>query len=662
MGRSHKLTLTDWTTANNALDQFYGGNKSELTKSLKMSRTTVTRFFNQEPIGESSFRKICKVLRLNWEKISSVDDPTPFPSDQPTVQVESDEVSIKQVRERCRQKILSQHSRMRLLSGEEIGVDQLYVDVWLLGKPEKGHLNTPESLLRNFDVAKDRLALGRRIQRNPGLEIANRTSKLIILGKPGSGKTTFLKHLAVDWCKDEFQPNRLAIFIELRKIQDDYWNIWSAIGQESGIENWPHFADTKIQIGNLKSQRENLDPKGENYFNDASTLNKRIKALERQLKDFSLHHFLRRGELLLLIDGFDELATLQLRNSIHNQILEIAKDYPENSLVLTCRTQILEVIPKGFDLVEVADFNSEQVKKFVQNWFSASGYTRVESNKYWEKINHTAISQPELKELTRTPVLLSLMCLILQDEGEIPTNRNWLYKKSIKLLLSRWNTGKQIDTWEVGPEIYRQLNLEDKEAILIEIAARKFENPRNFVLFEQNDLAMQISQKLNLNSLQEGIAVLRAIETQHGLLIERADELWSFSHLTFQEYFTFKWLTQLPHQQLAKKISSQRWKDVVEQLVKSQQPSDRLVRLIKQAIDQSISQESVIQEFLERAFEKSSKTQFSWNSTAVRIMFGSYELTLDSALKLLSDFGFPLEKSESMLTNVRAVDLGVSSD
>jgi hypothetical protein len=43
-------------------------------------------------------------------------------------------------------------------------------------------------------------------------------------------------------------------------------------------------------------------------------------------------------------------------------------------------------------------------------------------------------------------------------------------------------------------------------------------------------------------------------------------------------------------------------------------------------------------------------------------MFGSYELTLDSALKLLSDFGFPLEKSESMLTNVRAVDLGVSSD
>jgi len=32
-------------------------------------------------------------------------------------------------------------------------------------------------------------------------------------------------------------------------------------------------------------------------------------------------------------------------------------------------------------------------------------------------------------------------------------------------------------------------------------------------------------------------AVLKSIEAQHGLLVERA-EIYSFSHLTFQEYFT----------------------------------------------------------------------------------------------------------------------------
>ena len=75
-----------------------------------------------------------------------------------------DETLIQKVREHCCQKILTQHSRMRLLSGEEIGVEQLYVDVWLLGKPERNYFNTSESLLNSFDIAEDRLALGKRLQ------------------------------------------------------------------------------------------------------------------------------------------------------------------------------------------------------------------------------------------------------------------------------------------------------------------------------------------------------------------------------------------------------------------------------------------------------------------------------------------------------------------
>jgi len=38
--------------------------------------------------------------------------------------------------------------------------------------------------------------------------------------------------------------------------------------------------------------------------------------------------------------------------------------------------------------------------------------------------------------------------------------------------------------------------------------------------------------------LQLSEAVLKSIEAQHGLLVERGREIYSFSHLTFQEYFT----------------------------------------------------------------------------------------------------------------------------
>ncbi|MBD2070359.1 hypothetical protein H6F93_23080 [Leptolyngbya sp. FACHB-671] len=47
MERSRKLVLANWTQANDALIQFFAGNKSELAKHLKMSRTTVTAFLSQ---------------------------------------------------------------------------------------------------------------------------------------------------------------------------------------------------------------------------------------------------------------------------------------------------------------------------------------------------------------------------------------------------------------------------------------------------------------------------------------------------------------------------------------------------------------------------------------------------------------------------------------
>jgi predicted NACHT family NTPase len=520
MGRSRKLTLTDWTAANNALMQYFEGNKSKLAGHLSMSRTTINDFFNERPVGESSFRKICLALRLRQQQVSSPIVPTETVVNGSVnsqgqleraykievliywqilqLNVEHQiEISVEQIRQRYRQKILDQHSRIRLLSGEEIGVDQLYVDVWLLGKPEHRHFNTPKSLLSNFDIENDRLALSKRLQRNPGFGIANSNPKLVILGKPGSGKTTFLKHLAIDWCKGKFQSEQIAVLIELRQIKDSLWNIWSVIGQELGFDDWQHFSEVKEKINKAKEEINKLRVSEGTTKKPEDDLKKEIEQLEGQLKSLPLYHLLEKGRLLILMDGLDELTSSELRHSVQLQLRVISQDYPRNRFILTCRTQIIDTIPTGFTSVEVADFNPEQVRQFVQNWFTASGQSEAEVTKQWETIQYATTHQSDLKELTVTPVLLSLICLVLQDErGEMPADRGWLYKKGIKLLLSRWNNEKAIKGWEIGTEAYRQLSIEDKEALLIEIAARKFEDPKNFVLFEQDELVEQIIQIL----------------------------------------------------------------------------------------------------------------------------------------------------------------------
>jgi hypothetical protein len=64
----------------------------------------------------------------------------------------------------------------------------------------------------------------------------------------------------------------------------------------------------------------------------------------------------------------------------------------------------------------------------------------------------------------------------------VPSQVNDLYRRGIRLLLEKWNDTKAIKDWEIGSDTYRALSVEQKEALLIEIAARKFENPENFRL------------------------------------------------------------------------------------------------------------------------------------------------------------------------------------
>lgn len=123
--------------------------------------------------------------------------------------------------------------------------------------------------------------------------------------------------------------------------------------------------------------------------------------------------------------------------------------------------------------------------------------------------------------------------------------------------------------------------------------------------------------------------MLKAIESQHGLLIERADELWSFSHLTFQEHFTVQWLTQLSFEQLAEKITNQQWQHVVRQLVGSQQPADRLVKLIRQAIERSVSHEPEITQFLTWVLQKAKSIQLPYKSVAIRAFYFAFDRSLD---------------------------------
>ncbi|MBD2018517.1 NACHT domain-containing protein [Microcoleus sp. FACHB-53] len=536
-GRSLQLSAQGRQKADIALQKFAG--KRDLAANLGMSPTTVTNFFAGRPVKRREFHAICKKLGLNnWQEVADLpqqDESEPVEKLQ-NKGSDIDEL-VREVRSRCCDKILDLYSKIQLLNRQQIDVDKLYVDVYVLEKLASDSHATIPGLLRGSDLGNDfdRFGLGQRGERSPGFEVAAQYPRLMILGKPGSGKSTFLRHLAVACCKGEFLADHIPILIELRVINAGEFNLLNYIHEEFDLAD------------------------------------------EEQTKQI-----LKQGKVLILLDGLDEVPG-QSRREVQDHIYKFAQfqHYYKNRFILTCRTQTLEYISDKFQAVEVADFNSEQVEIFAQNWFTAFAETPEQGAeltvKFLDKLKLP--DNKQTAELAVTPILLSLACWIFGDLKDLPPKRSDLYEQGINLLLEKWDEKRGVRR-ELGSEAYRKLSVGEKKKLLSYLAARKFEQEQ-YVLFEQGELQGYIAEYLEI-STEDSEAVLDAVAAQHGLLIERAQGFWSFSHLTFQEYFTAKWFCdRADWNALVKHIRTEYWREVFLLGVGIVKSADKLLCLMK---------------------------------------------------------------------------------
>ena len=99
-------------------------------------------------------------------------------------------------------------------------------------------------------------------------------------------KTTFLKHLAVDWCNGKFQAELITVLIELRQIQDKNWNLLNALDEELNLNNWHQFSELKTKIEGLKQEIPKLKTKIEGLKQEIPKLETGISELKKKIKIF----------------------------------------------------------------------------------------------------------------------------------------------------------------------------------------------------------------------------------------------------------------------------------------------------------------------------------------------------------------------------------------
>ena len=130
--------------------------------------------------------------------------------------------------------------------------------------------------------------------------------------------------------------------------------------------------------------------------------------------------------------------------------------------------------------------------------------------------------------------------------------------------------------------------------------------------------------------------LLKSIEAQHGLFVERARGIYSFSHLTFHEYFTARQIVakctpssidDLTLSELANHITSKRWRETLLLTVEMILEADTLLILIKREIDALLQEDSELQKVPNWVVSKSKSVKGScYGDAAARAFFFAHRL------------------------------------
>ncbi len=365
--------------------------------------------------------------------------------------------------------------------------------------------------------------------------------RLVLLGDPGGGKSTFVNHLGYCLAKHSLEPEGKW----LERLPD--WTLGALLPVCVILRDWVAWV----------SENNSHQPNAQSLWD----------FIERDLMSHGLDssfaplkkHLLERGGLVLL-DGLDEVPDAHARRALLKSVVEDFERACERCrIVVTCRPYAYEKRDwklRGFAEQTIAPFSAEQIENFVRGWYNAVVQVAALNRALADaKANAliAACQQPHLAELAPRPLLLTLMATLHTSRGKLPDDRAELYEDCVRLLLDFWQQSKRV---QVAGETAAEQGILDA----LGVTRDRLEQVLNQVAFTAHEHQGKSANRQNVTADISGeelrktlVAVLGGdwnkaqtaihyVRTRAGLLIEREPDVFAFPHRTFQEFLAARYV------------------------------------------------------------------------------------------------------------------------
>jgi hypothetical protein len=385
------------------------------------------------------------------------------------------------------------------------------------------------------------IASQKQVKRNSLISSLEHAPCIVLLGEPGSGKSTSLRHLAWSHAAANLPSgpsintpllsgNPLPLRIELRRFVEDR-------------RQRPDYSFLSYTV-EVVLGRDNVHIQAQMF-----------------------HELLERRAMLLLFDGLDEVATLEERQKLIEEIEHLAMDYPGNRFLVTSR-------PVGYDLAKfsyhlfsrawIQEFDDTQIRTFLKQWYL--NVLRLSPLPFDEQQELEAFysilkEKPRLHTLATNPLLLTVLTALHRSK-HLPDRRVLAYEECAKILLEIWAQYRGTD------KRWNDLIMteEDKHACVAHLGFvlhKRSQAQEDHLGAKRKDrtsdistdvasafLLREIEHFLESQNLFSSVAEQRAeakrflklIQIEAGLIVEKGtnedgEAFYGFVHRTFQEYF-----------------------------------------------------------------------------------------------------------------------------